>query len=260
MRPYLALVRTQARAAMSYRLSFALSHFATLVQLVAMLAIWGLLLASGTTMAGFDWPHMKAYLLVGFTSGLVVSQLADWRMAGRIQSGMVAVDLIKPIDYQTARFAEVVGVAWTELLAGLVGCVGVLLLTGPIPPPASLPLFMVSVVMVLPLKFLIIYISALASFYTQNYLGVHWARLAMVSLLSGALVPLTFLPQWLQSLAAVLPFASLASTPALIYTGHLKGLEAMWLVGVQLAWVAGLWLIARLLFRLAVTKVTIHGG
>jgi ABC-2 type transport system permease protein len=250
----------QARSVLTYKLSFVLSIFALLFQLFAMLAIWGVLLTSGRVIAGFDWPHMKAYLLVGFLCGMLVSQGADWRLAGRIQSGMVALDLTKPVDYQTSRFAEVVGAAWTEVVTGLAVCAGVLLVTGGVPAPAAPVLFVLSVVATLPLRFLIVYVSALASFYTQNYLGVHWARLAIVSLFSGALVPLALFPQWMQATAAVLPFASMAATPALIYTGQVHGGDAVRLLAVQVLWGVALWFAARLLFRRAVTRLTVHGG
>lgn len=262
MRAYVALARAQARAALAYRLSFVLSLFALMFQLFAMLAIWTVLFSSGTALAGFDLPRMRAYLLVGFLSGVLVSQSADWRMAGRIQDGMIALDLTKPVDYQRARFAEVLGGVWTDVLAGLIVCAGVVLLTGPVPlpGPAGLALFAASMLVVVPLRFLLVYLSALACFYTQNYLGVLWARTAIVSVFSGALVPLTFYPQWLQSSAAVLPFASLASTPGLIFLGQVEGVAAARLIGLQLVWAVVLWFGARLIWRRAVQRITIHGG
>jgi ABC-2 type transport system permease protein len=262
VRPYLALARAQARAAMAYRLSYVLSLFALIFQFFAMLAIWTVLLGSGSTVVGFDLPRMKAYLLVGFVSGLLVSQGADWQMSSRIQDGMIALDLTKPVDYQRARFAEVIGGVWTDILAGLTVCAAVLLVTGPVPAPgtAAALLFGASMLVVVPLRFLLVYLSALACFYTQNYLGVLWARLAIVSVFSGALVPLAFYPQWLQASAAVLPFASLASTPGLIFLGQVQGTEALRLIALQLFWVLVLWFGARLIFRRAVQRVTIHGG
>jgi ABC-2 type transport system permease protein len=206
---------------------------------------------------------MKAYLLVGFVSGVFVSQSADWSMVGRIQSGMVALDLTKPVNYQTARFAGVVGAAWPEALAGAVVIAGVVLVTGPAATPptaAAAALFAVSLLAILPLKFLVVYMTSLAAFHTQNYLGLHWARLAVVSILSGALVPLSFFPGWLQAAAAVLPFASMAATPGLIYLGHVDGLDAVRLIAIQFGWVLVLWVGARLVWRRAVTRVTIHGG
>ena len=263
VRPYLALARTSAKAGLAYRLNFVLSLFALMFQLFAMLAIWSVVLGSGRVVGGFDWAQMKAYLLVGFVSGVLVSQSADWHMVGRIQSGMVALDLTKPVNYQTARFADVVGAAWPEAVTGAVVCAGVLLFTGPAaaPPTATAAmLFAVSLLAILPLKFLIVYVTSLAAFHTQNYLGLHWARLAVVSILSGALVPLSFFPGWLQSVAAVLPFASLASTPGLIYLGQVDGAAAVRLIAIQFVWVVVLWVGARLIWQRAVTQVTIHGG
>lgn len=262
MRKYLTLARMQARSVLAYRLNFVLSLFSLMFQLFAMLAIWGVMLGTGRSLNGFDWRHMRAYLLVGFVCGALVSQSADYRMAARIQDGMVAVDLTKPVDYQRARFAEAVGGAWTEIATALLVCAGVLLLSGPVPWPggAGTALFVLSLVAVLPLKFLVVYMTGLVCFYTQNYMGVQWARLVIVSLFAGALVPLSFFPQWLQYLAAVLPFASMSATPALIFVGQLHGGKALALIAVQFAWVVALWLLARLIWRHAVKRVTIHGG
>jgi ABC-2 type transport system permease protein len=261
MKPYLALARVRARAALAYRFSFVLGMFAMLFQLFAMMAIWRVMLSSGTA-AGFDWPHMKAYLLVGFFSSVLVTGISEWGLAGRVLDGRVALDLTKPVDFQTARFAESIGSAWAEILAAVVVSAGVLLVTGPIPvPPAgTLVLFGLSLVAVVPLKFLVVYLTSLICFYTQNYLGVLWSRQAIVSLLSGALVPLTFLPGWLQAVAAVLPFASLASTPGLIFVGQATGSTALGLVGLQVFWAIVLWFAGRLFFSRAVRQITIHGG
>jgi len=262
VRKYLALARVTRRAVMTYRMNFILGQFALIFQLLAMLAIWRVLLASGKSVAGYDWPQMKAYLMVGFFSGVLVSMYADFRMAGRIRDGMVALDLTKPLDFQTARFAETLGGVWAELVTAVVVCSGVLLITGgiPVPGPTAAALFALSMLAVVPLKFIIVYAFCLACFYTQNYLGVYWARLSIVSLLSGALVPLSFYPGWLQGLAQVMPFASLASTPALIYLDQVDTGAALLLIGTQLAWVAVLWFGTRLLFRGAVRQLTVHGG
>jgi len=140
--------------------------------------------------------------------------------------------------------------AWWSALTGAV----------PVPDPGRFALFALSMLVALPLKFLVVYLSAMMCFFTQNYLGVQWARLTIVSLFSGALVPLVFLPGWLQAIAGVLPFASLASTPGLIYVGGVDLAHAWRGIGIQVAWLLGLWLVSRLGWRRAVRQVTIHGG
>jgi ABC-2 type transport system permease protein len=211
---------------------------------------------------GMSWPQMRTYLLVAFACGAVVSLFADFRMAGRIQSGMVSVDLTRPVDYQTARFAETLGGVWIEIGVVVVAWATVIAAFGAtdLPGPAQLALFAVSIAAVVPLKFLIVYIAGLTCFWTKNYLGVNWARIAVVNLLSGAMVPLSFFPGWLRILVEYLPFAGVASTPALILTGGLDGAAAVRSIGLQIVWALVLWFGARGVWRVAVRQLTIHGG
>jgi ABC-2 type transport system permease protein len=205
---------------------------------------------------------MRAYLLVTFTCGLLLSTFSDWRMAYRITSGMVSLDLVKPIDYQLARLAEVVGSLLMELILAAVVWVAVIAFGGglAVPPLALLALFLASMVLVVPMKFVVGYLSALACFWTHHYVGVRWAQLAVVGLLSGALIPISFYPGWLATAAAWLPFAGMASTPGLIFIGRVDVAEAARLLLVQAAWAVALWYLARVSFSSALRRLTVHGG
>jgi ABC-2 type transport system permease protein len=91
-------------------------------------------------------------------------------------------------------------------------------------------------------------------------MGVQWARLAVVNLLSGALIPLAYLPGWLATTAQWSPFAGLTSTPALIFLGRVDLRHGLQLVAVQLAWVVILWFGARLVWRAGLRRLTVNGG
>jgi len=260
-RPYLALARATARSAVVFRLQFALSLFSVLFQLVAMLAVWHALL-SHKPLTGFTWPKMEVYLLVTFTAGAVVSNFSDFRISYKIRNGQVALDLVKPLDYQRARLAETVGGLGGELLSVLlVWAVGLAFgVRLDLPALRYLALFAVSLVLLVLLKFTLTYLTGLLCFWTKNYLGIYWARLAIVSLLSGALVPLSLLPHWLGETAQWLPFAGMTSTPGLLLIGNATGGQAYRLVAVQLVWAVLLWPAARLAWRGAMRQVTIQGG
>ena len=261
VRAYRAMGRAAFRSLVAYQTSFLFGLLATTLAAVAMLYLWRSVLAAGT-INGFDWPAMKAYLLVAFVAGSLVSSYVDYRMAGRIQQGDVAMDLVRPVDYQRSRFAEALGFGGYELGTGLVVAAAAAAVFGGVPAPAhqSLGPFAVSAVLVLPLRFGIVYISALVVFWTRNYIGVQSARIALITLFSGGLVPLAFFPGWLQGLAFALPFAGMASTPALLYVGRLAGADAWRAVGVQAAWTVGLWWLGRAMWRGASRQLTVHGG
>jgi ABC-2 type transport system permease protein len=262
LRAYRSLARAAARSILTYRLGFLLGLFGLLFQLLAMLSIWRVLLRSGASIGGFTWPEMKAYLLIAYGSSALAGGFTDRRLGHRIRDGMVAVDLVKPVDFQRARFAETVGGAGIELLSTAVVVVTVVVATGGVaaPRPYQGGLFVLSALFVLPLNFCLIYLTALVCFWTQNIMGVSMARWAVTSLFSGALVPLSFLPGWLQAIASVLPFASVTYHPALIYLGRATGGEAWKLLAIQAFWVTALWIGARLVWHRAVRQLTVHGG
>lgn len=261
-RVYTRLALMSARSVTNYRAAFVLSYLGTFVQVLALMAIWRVLLEGGRGLEGFTWPQMKAYLLVAFVTTSLVSLYADFGMASRIHDGLVAVDLTRPVDYQVARFAETVGRCAVEFLlaASIVVLVAVLLGDVAGPAPGAVGMFVLSLLIVVPLKFVVVYGSTLLCFWTQNYLGVLWARTALVGLFSGALVPLAFLPGWFQTVAAVLPFVGLTATPAALYLGRVTGGAAWLALAAQLGWTVALWWLARVAFRRAVRRVTVHGG
>jgi ABC-2 type transport system permease protein len=260
--PYASITRIAWRNALAYKVPFVASLFTLVFNLIAVLSLWRALLGSGEALAGFTWPQMKAYLLVTFVTNCLVSSFSDFVMAHRIQSGLVALDLTKPVSYQRARFAEALGMAGLETVTATVVCTAALVVYGGVRLPGlgQFALFAVSLVAVVPLKFALVYMSGLLGFWTQNYVGVSFARFAITAVLSGAMVPLVFFPGWLRVLASVLPFQATASTPALLFLGRATGAEALRLVGVQLAWIAVLWLAAAGAWRAAVRRLTIHGG
>ncbi|MDR7278801.1 ABC transporter permease [Catenuloplanes atrovinosus] len=262
MTAYVALLRNSARSVLAYRMAFWLNVVGSVVPLVALSAIWGAMLAGGRALGGLDWPQMRAYLLVTFGTGALLTAYGDFRMANRILDGRVALDLVKPVDYQRSRFAESLGGVGMEVLSVALVVTGVVLVTGPVPVPGGTQalLFAASLVSLVPLKFVIIYLTCTLCFYTQNYVGLFWARETISALLSGALVPIALLPGWLQVLSALTPFASVVSTPALIFVGAATGTTAVRLILMQVVWTVALWCGARVAWRFAIRKLTVHGG
>ncbi|MEV1059537.1 MULTISPECIES: ABC transporter permease [Micromonospora] len=261
IRAYRSMARMALKSLLAYQTSFLFGMLASAFGVLSMLYLWRSALAAGPRQ-GFDWPQMKAYLLVAFVVGSLVSSYTDYRMANRIQQGDVAMDLVRPVDYQWSRLAESVGFAVYEAGTAIVVVLAAAAIFGGMSPPDrdTLPLFILSALLVLPLRFGIVYLSGLLVFWTQNYVGVQAARIALITLFSGALVPLAFLPEWMRVIATYLPFVGMASTPALLYTGSLEGSDATTAVLVQAAWAVALWWLARLMWSAAARKLTVHGG
>jgi ABC-2 type transport system permease protein len=262
MRAYRTLFRLSTRRMMTYSTNILIGWVGAGAFLAASLAVWNALLADGP-IGGYDWNTMKAYLLIGWATSTIGSTYGDWWMADRILEGDVAMDLVRPVNYQWARFAEHMGGLLLEVISIAVAVAVTVLLAGGVPlpsSPAQAGLFLASFVLVAPLKFVITYLTTMLCFWTHNFMGLSWAKDAVVRLFSGALVPLALLPGWLGATAAVLPFAGITATPAALYLGQATGGDAAVLLAVQAGWVLALWLAARLTWPRALRALTIHGG
>lgn len=260
MKAYVTMARLAMRTCFAYRQAYALGTAASCLALVATVALWSAVLSGGGRLGGFTLYEMKGYMLVTFATGWLGNAVGDWALANRIRDGHVAIDLVRPLATQRLMFAQVAGGLPMEAIIIGVVAAGFAVLAGPIPAPHNPGLLLVSLLLVIPIRFGLGFMTALLVFWTQNFHGVAWARDAIGQVFSGALVPLSLMPQWLQATAAVLPFAGLTSTPALIYLGKVDGAAAVGLVGLQVVWSLVLWFSAQLAFRGASRMVTVHGG
>jgi ABC-2 type transport system permease protein len=263
MRKYYALAQGMLQRTIVQRAEAWLGLVGGLFAMLAVYYVWRSVFSarSGSPLAGFDWQQIKAYLIISLAAMSLVT--FDWTIVGQVRDGAIAFELVRPVDFQKARFAEGIGAAVFEVLtvAGL-GVVIALLFGGVYLPqrPESGLLFAISFLLVIPLQFGVVYPFALMALWDLNYYGIQITRIALVSILSGAVIPLAFFPHWFQTLAAVLPFRGIVSTPASIYLERVGDEQALRLIAEQLGWAVILWVACRGVWHVVVRKVSIQGG
>lgn len=263
LRKYISLANVSLQNSLAYRGSLLVSFAASLLYVVAIFYLWKAIFSSRAEVGGYSWTEMKAYLLIAHASNSLLSWYTEMRISNRILDGNVAMDLLKPVDFQVARLAETLGASVVEGGITVVMMVILLFVFAGVMLPASAEssmLFCISLCLSLLIKFEIVYLFSLLCFWTSSGRGVAFARIALTRLLSGALVPLAFFPDWFEGVALALPFQGMVHTPASLYLGHLAGSSGLQAVGLQLIWVVGLWIAGRRMWNWAVRQVTIHGG
>jgi len=183
-----------------------------------------------------------------------------------IRSGGVALELCRPLDVYTMWFTKNCA---SRIADTLLRCVPILVVTSFLPKPwgmalpadmAAAGMFVLSAVLgafVVVAALMLIYISA---FYTLNPTGVRLFAATIAEFASGAVIPLPFMPDAVQRVLAVLPFASMQSTPFLIWGGTLSGREAWAAIALQAFWAVTLVIAGRLWMRAALRKVVAQGG
>ena len=183
-----------------------------------------------------------------------------------ITSGSIAYELCRPCDLYTMWFTKNVAVRLSRVV---LRCFPILLVAMFLPKPygVSLPgsvmaevLFPLSLILgflVLVAFSMLIYISAC---YTLSSTGIRILATSAVEFLTGGVIPLPFFPDWIQPIMNLLPFASMQSTPFLIYTGHVGGQDAMSAILLQAVWLVLLVGVGKLWIRRATRRVVLQGG
>jgi ABC-2 type transport system permease protein len=82
----------------------------------------------------------------------------------------------------------------------------------------------------------------------------------MADFLSGGLVPLPFLPDWLTRYIYLLPFAAMQNVPFRIYSGNISVNEAVSPILLQIAWAVILIAVGKFLMGRALKRVFVQGG
>jgi ABC-2 type transport system permease protein len=260
---YVSLALASIQRATAYRGTTLLNLVANLVWVAVMYYLWRTVFAQNTRVERFDWGEMRTYILVSYAVNALLSFGSVFRMTNTIRTGEIATELARPIDYLGNQLAQAFGAALVE--GGLSGAIAFLLglfLVGIAAPdsPSAAALFLLSVTLGFLIKFLLGYLTALLCFWTTNSIGLIWAQTAVINLFSGALIPLPFFPDWLKTIVLATPFPGIVYTPVAIYLGRIQGLELLGALGIQILWIGGLWLLARLLWGPSVRALDIQGG
>jgi ABC-2 type transport system permease protein len=264
MRLYIELTKKSFQRQVAYRT-------ATLAGLITNM-FFGVLRASiliavynAQTRSVPDYSVRDAITYTGMTQAFI-GAVALWGwfdMIKSIKSGEVASDLARPYDYYNFWLAQDMGRSLFQLLTrGLLGMMIFIVFFG-----ASVPtsfsqwmLLTISTLLALLLSFSWRFLASAIAFWTTDAVG--WMRIASFGILlpTGFMLPLAFMPVWLQTLCYLTPFPGMINTPVDIYLGRTEGSRALIFIGLQLFWLLVLMAVGRLAAHAGRRKLTIQGG
>ncbi len=190
----------------------------------------------------------------------------DEEIFDTITTGNISYELARPIDLYAMWFTKNLA---TRVSRAVLRCVPILVFASLLPEPFALRLpsnllvvlpFVLSSILglfVIVSFTMLIYISAI---YTLSARGLRILTVSALEFFTGALVPIPFFPEWLQPIINILPFASIQSTPFLIYVEYISVSEVIPNLLVQIAWLIALTVIGKLIMNHATQKVEVQGG
>ena len=121
-------------------------------------------------------------------------------------------------------------------------------------------MFVVSIVLASILGFAIRFCTAVVSFWLLDSRGVDNAMTLTINFFAGILLPLSLFPGPIESLARVLPFASMIQLPVEIFLGLHSPAAIAATLGQQLVWVLAILALGRRMLANATRRLVIQGG
>ena len=183
-----------------------------------------------------------------------------------ITSGSIAYELCRPCDLYAMWYVKNMAI---RLAKAALRCLPILAVAVFLPSPYNMcapesfgaaVLFFLSMLLgflVLIAFSMLIYLSA---FYTVSPMGIRILASSLTEFFAGAIIPIPFFPGWLQIVMNVLPFSAMQSTPFLIYTGYLQGVQVWQSMAVQLLWLVVLVGLGKRMMGRALKRVVVQGG
>lgn len=197
---------------------------------------------------------------------LFMTWIIEHDILDSIVNGNIAYELCRPINIYNMWFSR--NLAKRFSMAAL-RCIPILLLALFLPAPyglmlpagsRALLLFLLTLLLGVGVTVAFCMLIYMLSFFTISPAGLCTLAVSAVEFLSGAIIPLPFLPEGIRGILELLPFASMQNVPLRIYSGDLTGSSMYRAIALQIFWLLGLITLGKILDALAMKKITVQGG
>lgn len=212
---------------------------------------------------GYSLSDALTFTFVGQGLIAVVEIWAWWRIAETVQTGQIATDLSRPLDFQLYWLAQDYGRALYQLLVrGLPPFfVGMIAFDVRLPPDAlHWAVFVPSLLCAVALSFGWRFCLNLTTFWLIDYRGVAAVSNFVTLVLSGFLVPLAMFPDPVRNWVYLMPLASMIAIPIDIFLGKLQGAQLFGALLLQAFWAIAVNAFARQMLASGQRKLMIQGG
>lgn len=260
---YWEYMRISFHKMLAYRVSYFIGVITYVIHVAVYYYLYKALFHETDSIYGYDLQEMLTYVSIGWICKSCYLNYIDREITDDVRSGHVAMDLIKPVDFQLMYLSRGCGQSLFRMLLFTPPIVLVTTLLFAISPPAStlhFAAFVLSTIGSVVIYLGINYVIGLLSIFFLSISGVLYSKNLIIELLSGLLVPIDWFPTWFQTLTAYLPFQAIAYMPLRIYLGRVDTAEIPRLLGMQFIWIVLIMLLGRLVWRSCQRRIMIQGG
>lgn len=257
---YWGFARVRFADLMANRTRFVVGIVSYFIYVSVYYSIYHAVYDANAGIGGLSLAEALTYVAVVWLLRSLYTNSLDQELTEEVRQGDIALSLLRPVDYCTAKLAGAAGEVGFRAVFFTLPAALVILLVYPIELPDSIGAgigFLLSAGLAFTVYVQLNLLVGLAAVFTEHTVGFQRAKNATVDLFGGVLIPLTFYPPWAQGVLAWLPFQAVAYGPTSVYLGKAEPLAVL---AVQGVWMVLLYLLVRWLWRRAARRLTVQGG
>lgn len=254
--------RAGYRSAFAYRSNLLLGVIGMAVQVVLTVVVWRVVYSGHGAVAGISKTTAVAYAVLAASFQTIVMPWQFSSIPSRIRLGQIGVDMVRPVPLIAQSLAQATGTMVGRLPIGIAGIATGLALQGLQAPDGAVAglAWVVSTAAGVANVLLINLAVSMVAFWTLDISGPMIVYRFGSAFLSGALIPLWFMPSWLRPVLDWLPFSAQMYDPLAIWFGTIHGTGIVSTLAIQLGWLVLLWLLITVIWRRAIYRVVVLGG
>lgn len=266
IRTYRPFTRAGMLESVAYRANFICFLLGEIMSCFIMFFVWRAVFDETQVFSGFTMEDMVVYLFITFLTGYLTYSDGTYAIATEIRDGSIAMRMIKPCSFDMCFLFQELGnkifnvlVIFVPITAGVE--IYRYVITGEWQfNIAYFLLYIVSLILAYLISFYFNVSYGFMAFYLKNLWGADILKEVIVNFLSGATIPLAFMPAFLETALNILPFSSLSYTPVMIYMGMYSPSEIAYRMLFQVFWLAVMILLSKLVWKHAVKRLCSQGG
>lgn len=261
LRKYAALLRSAWSLSLEYRAEGFVWLMTNMLSVIMML-VW-LSISRNGPVNGFGYGDFVAYYMVGLLVPQLTAVWTSWEMDMEIREGQLSPQLLRPIHPVHRHIAG----NWSEKVMRLTLLLPIIIVVLILTPSAHLYLtslnvlaFLISVAGAWLICFLADYAIGILAFWTSQATAFNQILWSIKIVFSGILAPIQMFPLIIQSALNWLPFRYMLAFCNEILLGQTQGERLIFGLLVQWAWVAFLFVLVRILWKLGTRNYSAVGA
>ncbi len=261
-RQYVPLANLHVQTITTYNGWFWVSIGRSVIAMLIFTSFWKAVYAGQNGLSGLNLEQTLNYVILARALGDTNSSGVFWNMAYGIRQGELELQLLRPLDFQVSHLVQdFAGWFANSLRAMPILIIGLVAFGARLPSdPMAYLAFLATFVFGGVLLFMLDYALGCITFYTTEVWGLGILRDGVALFLSGALIPLEFLPEGIRAIANFSPWAQALYVPISFLSGIRNPNTLPQAILGQLFGIVILCLISRWIFSRAVRVLTVQGG